>query len=235
LQREASKTRLIASQNIVQVYDFDREGETFYMGMELPEGESVDGFLRRYPEGTPWEEAFRIIDGFCKGLVEAHSKNTIHSDIKLGNIFYTTDKIVKVLDFGLARVVQNPGTSAARDHKTVFDPGSLGALTPAYASYEMLTGEVPSKSDDVFAAALVAYELLTGKHPFARKPADEALKMGLKPKRIWILSGGQWRAMKKGLALKRADRTGSITDFHSSLLGESIAAAFRKYVGKVFR
>ena len=113
-----------------------------------------------------------------------------------------------------------------------FDPGSLGALTPSYASYEMLTGEVPSKSDDVFAAALVAYELFTGKHPFDRKLADEALKMGLKPERIRALSRGQWRAVRRGLALKQADRTETIEEFRSSLLRES---AFPKFIGKIFR
>ena len=150
------------------------------------------------------------------------------------NVFYTTDKTVKVLDFGIARAVQNPGTAAEGRHQTVFDPGSLGALTPAYASYEMLTGEVPAKSDDVFAAALVAYELFTGKHPFGQKPADEAVEIELKPERIRGLSIGQWRAMRMGLALKQADRTETIEEFRSSLLKESLFTAFRKNIGKVF-
>jgi serine/threonine protein kinase len=232
LQREASKTRAIASPNIVQVYDFDRDGETFFIGMEILEGKSLDEFLNHHRKGVPREEAFRIIDGFCKGLIDAHSQNTIHSDFKPGNIFYSKDKTVKVLDFGIARVVQNPGTSPEGDHKTVFDPGSLGALTPAYASYEMLSGEVPSKSDDVFAAALVAYELLTGKHPYGREPADEALKNSLAPERIRALSGGQWRALKKALALKQVNRTGTIEDFRSSLLKESLTQKCRKLFGR---
>ena len=93
-------------------------------------------------------------------------------------------------------------------------------------------GDVPSKSDDVFAAALVAYELFTGKHPFGQKPADEAFKMELKPERVRGLSMGQWQALRKGLAMKQADRTGTIEEFRSSLLKESLSSAFRNFFGK---
>jgi len=89
-----------------------------------------------------------------------------------------------VFDFGIARAVPRAGLSERGEEgqegeKTVFDPGSLGALTPSYASYEMLTGQVPSMSDDVYAAALVAYELFSGKHPYNRTPADKEMKASL--------------------------------------------------------
>ncbi len=234
LQREASKTRVIASENIIKVYDFDRDDEIFFMGMEFLEGESLDEYLKHHPEGTSYKEALRIIDGFCQGLIDAHSQNTIHSDLKPGNIFYTTDQVVKVLDFGLAKAIQKPGTSKKGRDNTIFDPGSLGALTPVYAKYEMLTGDLPSKSDDVFAAALVAYELFTGKHPFARKPADEAFRLALKPKPIRVLDRGQWRAIQMALELRKADRTDTIEEFRSSLLSESLSSEIWKFIGKIF-
>ncbi len=108
LQREASKARSIASNNVVQVYDFDREDRIFFMGMELLEGQTLDEMLHSYPDGMPLDLGLSIIEGFCQGLKDAHSRHIIHSDLKPGNIFYTTDKVVKVLDFGLARAVQKP-------------------------------------------------------------------------------------------------------------------------------
>ena len=222
LQREASKTRPIASKNIVQVYDFDRDEDLAFMEMEILDGEPLDQYLVSYPNGAPREKALQIIDELCQGLIEAHAHNIVHSDIKPANLFCTADGSVKLLDFGLARAVQNPGTAAKGDTQTVFDPGSLGALTPAYASYEMLSGEVPSRSCDVFAAALVAYEVLSGNHPFNRKPADHALSEGLVPKRLKILKGRQWRALANALALTRERRTESIEAFREGLLRPSM-------------
>ena len=112
------------------------------------------------------------------GSWAAHGAGIVHSDFKPGNIYYTKDKTAK-FDFGIARAVSNPNELEADGEKTVFDAGSLGALTPTYASYEMLKGLEPTKSDDVYAVALVAYELFTGKHPYNRVPADKALEQAL--------------------------------------------------------
>ncbi|HKI73471.1 MAG TPA: serine/threonine-protein kinase, partial [Pseudomonadales bacterium] len=176
LQREATRTRGIPHPNIMAVYDFDREGDTVFMSMELLDGKPLDDYLKEHPEGVSVEDAWNIIDGICQGLARAHGANIVHSDFKPGNIYYTDDKLAKVFDFGIARAVSNPNDLQADGEKTVFDAGSLGALTPTYASYEMLTGKEPTKSDDVYAVALVAYELFTGRHPYNRTPADKALE-----------------------------------------------------------
>jgi serine/threonine protein kinase len=234
LQRETSRTRRIASEHIVQVYDFDRDGDISFMGMELLNGRSIDEFIIRHPDGVPREEALNIINGFCEGLIAAHAQDIIHSDIKPGNIFYTSDGNVKLLDFGLARAVQNPGTAAPGHTQTVFDPGGLGALTPAYASLDMLTGEPASKSCDVFAAALVAYEILTGVHPFNRVSAEEANAQGLQPERIKSLNHIQWRAIKKALALQSAHRTVTIEEFRTAMLKESMLETVRRHISSLF-
>ncbi|MBD3648534.1 MAG: SUMF1/EgtB/PvdO family nonheme iron enzyme, partial [Pseudomonadales bacterium] len=199
---------------------FDREGDTVVMSMELLDGEPLDDYLKHHSEGVTEEDAWNIIDGICQGLQRAHAAGIVHSDFKPGNIYYTADKVAKVFDFGIARAVSNPGDLSADGEKTVFDAGKLGALTPTYASYEMLTGAEPSKSDDVYAVALVAYELFTGKHPYNRTPADKALEQGLEPEPIPFLKRRHWKALKRGLALKSEDRTPTIDEFYEGMFSE---------------
>lgn len=220
LQREATRTRGIPHPNIMAVYDFDREGDTVFMSMELLDGKPLDDYLKDHPEGVSIDDAWNIIDGICQGLSRAHGAGIVHSDFKPGNIYYTGDKVAKVFDFGIARAVSSPGDLQADGEKTVFDAGSLGALTPTYASLEMLTGKEPTKADDVYAVALVAYELFTGRHPYNRTPADKALERGLEPEPIPFLKRRHWRALKKGLALKGEDRFQSVDEFYQGMFSE---------------
>jgi hypothetical protein len=120
-----------------------------------------------------------------------------------------------VFDFGIARAVAQVEHTddQLKDDKTVFDAGNLGALTPAYASMEMLQGEVPDVRDDIYALGCVAYEMFTGEHPFNKLPADEACKQKLKPKRITSISKNQWQAIEKALAFRREDRVESVEEF----------------------
>ncbi|MDH5737924.1 MAG: serine/threonine protein kinase, partial [Gammaproteobacteria bacterium] len=220
LQREYSKTRGIPHENIMAVYDFDREGDTVFMSMELLDGEPLDDFLKKHKDGLDEEDARQIIKDYCQGLIRAHGAGIVHSDFKPGNIYYTTGKTAKVFDFGIARAVSTPGELSSEGDHTVFDAGTLGALTPTYASYEMLTGQSPSKSDDVFAAALVAYEIFTGRHPYNRIPADKAYQQGLEPDPIPFLKKRHWRALKKALGLRAQERTESLEEFYEGLFSE---------------
>lgn len=152
-----------------------------------------------------------MVQGLGAALVYAHERNIVHSDFKPGNCFITKEGVLKVLDFGIARAVKNPG--AAEGETTIFDPGKLGALTPAYASVEMLEGEEPDTRDDIYALACVAYELLTGKHPFNKIPANKARDSGLSPEPIKSLTRKQWRGLERGLAFARDDRSQSTAEF----------------------
>ncbi|MDH5737992.1 MAG: SUMF1/EgtB/PvdO family nonheme iron enzyme, partial [Gammaproteobacteria bacterium] len=82
------------------------------------------------------------------------------------------------------------------------------------------TGQSPAKSDDVFAAALVAYEVLTGRHPYNRVPADKALDQGLEPEPVPFLKSRHWKALRKGLELRSEERTGTIEEFYQGLFSE---------------
>ena len=223
LQRESRKTQRIAHPNVVKVFDFDRDGDIVFMTMEYLEGRPLDQLMSQYSAtGLPHDDAWSILRGLCSALVHAHEEKIVHSDFKPGNIFITDSGVPKIFDFGIARAVAKVDrhASGARD-VTVFDAGSLGALTPAYASLEMLLGQEPDVRDDIYALGCIAYEMLTGQHPFGRLPADEAAKRGLRPERIASIKRQQWKAIEKALAFKREHRSASAAEFYEGIVAQS--------------
>ena len=222
LQRESRKTQRMAHPNVVKVFDFDRDGDIVFMTMEFLKGKPLDELIKQYSTGLPQREVWNILHGLCSALIHAHEERIVHSDFKPGNIFITESGMPKIFDFGIARAVANVDRQGSKTRDvTVFDAGSLGALTPAYASLEMLLGEEPDTRDDVFALGCIAYEMLTGEHPFNRLPADEAIKRGLKPRRITGIKRSQWKAIEKSLAFKRENRTSSVKEFYEEILSKS--------------
>ena len=211
LQREAKKAQTLAHPNIVNVYDFDRDAHTIFMTMEVLEGQGLDKLIRVNRLGLPLAEVIPIVDGIAQALGYAHEKDIVHSDLKPGNVSVTKDNTVKVLDFGIARARRN-GKDDAPDADN-FDAGALGALTPAYASCEMLEGLEPDPRDDIYALGCITYELLTGHHPFARKTAVEARDANLQAAPVPGLKRRQWAALRQALAFKREERTADILDF----------------------
>ena len=216
LQREARRAQQLAHPNIATVYDFDREGDTPFLCMELLTGRSLHEVLRA-PAKLPTADAMHIISGMANGLAYAHASGIVHADFKPGNVFVTDDNEVKVLDFGIARVIPDDSASPA----TVFDAGRLGALTPGYASCEMFEHRTPDPRDDVYGLACVSYELLSGEHPFDRTPATEARAQGMTPAAIAGLSRSQNRALRQGMAFDRESRTASAQEFSDALTAQS--------------
>ncbi|WP_290648302.1 serine/threonine-protein kinase [Aquisalimonas sp.] len=211
LQREAKKAQSLAHPDIVTVFDFDRDGPHVFKTMEYLEGDSLDVVIRRRggTGGLPRAQALQTIHSMARGLAYAHEKGIVHSDFKPGNVFLTREGNAKILDFGIARAAR-VGQAAGTD-PTRFDPATLGAITPAYASAEMLVGEAPQPADDVYGLACVAYELLTGHHPFldqsGRKlPAHEAAARRLQAPVLRNVPKRVARAVSQGLAFRREDR-----------------------------
>src|SRR5471030_1488415 len=211
LQREAKKAQTLGHRNIVTVYDFDRDGPVVYLTMEYLSGQPLSRILRA-PEfkGMPYAQASPIFKGMANALAYAHERGFVHCDFKPANVFLTDTAEVKVIDFGIARVFQRPEEET---DATIFDPGSLGALTPAYASPEMLEHREPDPRDDIYALGCTTYELLTGRHPFDRVPATQARSSGLKPQRPDGLGTRQWRALRTSLAFEREARMPTVTQF----------------------
>jgi serine/threonine protein kinase len=216
LQRESRKTQKLAHPNIVTVYDFDRDGANVYMVMELLEGEPLDRLIRRTTEvGVGLREALRITQAICRAMAYAHEQGIVHSDFKPANAFLTQEHTVKVLDFGIARAAKHSEDSTGE--RTLFDPGNLGALTPAYAGCEVIEGQEADARDDIYAIACVTYELITGRHPFNRLSAAQAREAALTPEPPRGLSKRQWRTLRCALSFRRDPRPKSATEFFEGL------------------
>ncbi len=220
LQREARKAQSLAHPNIVTVYDFDRDGDTAYMTMELLEGQSLESLVRDARKQKPDPATiWPIVRGMAEGLAYAHRNGIVHADLKPGNVFVTGDKAVKLLDFGIARAI--PAVVARQKVKDIFDAVSLGAYTATYATAEMMQAADPDPSDDIYALGLITYELLTGNHPYQRQSAVDAQKNGLKPAPIKGLTTRQWRVLERSLRFGRHERPKDAGAFLRELTGIS--------------
>ncbi len=212
LQQETAKSQTLAHPNIVTVHDFDRDGDTLFMTMELLEGQPLDQLIKaQRTKGMPKEQVWKITRDLCAALAYAHQRQFIHADFKPGNIFVAPDGSAKVLDFGIARAANRE----AQKHK--FDAGQLGALTPAYATIEMAKDEPLAFTDDVYALACVVYEMLAGRHPYNNRSALQAHEHKMQPRRLDGLSSREWKALSRGLALVKSERYTSIAQFADEL------------------
>ncbi len=210
LLKEADKTRRLSHPNIIRLYDVDTDGDIHFLVMEYLDGETLDQVIKRSkPKGLKLDGAIKILNQMSDALTYAHQSGIVHTDLKPANIILTRDGHIKLLDFGVAQAIQLNHDKYSAENAMQTAPS--GGYTPAYASPELLDGTLPSVSDDVFAFACVAYELLTSKHPFDRLPANKAKqqkKVASKPKH---LNGYQWKNLQKALSFSASERTKSVS------------------------
>jgi eukaryotic-like serine/threonine-protein kinase len=226
MQREAHRARKLTHANIVRVHQLEQDRETgmYFIVMELLEGRSVQSVMEENPNGQPWTQVSSFLAQICAGLECAHQEGIIHSDIKPSNLYLTQRGQIKILDFGIAAPISN---LSGDGRATRMDPRKLGAKSPAYASLEMFLKRGAHYSDDVYSLACVTYEWLSGHHPYLRvqEPraavtALEALRAELKPAPIPGLTRSQNNALRMALALRRADRTQTISEFWQSITSD---------------
>jgi serine/threonine protein kinase len=218
LQRESSRARRLAHPNIVRVYEFYRDGEHYFVTMELLEGQPWDRLIGANARGMPLEQARPLVQQLCSALTYAHAEGVVHSDLKPQNLFLTRDQRVKVLDFGIAMPVRQ---AAAGGEQTKYNPRRLGALSEAYACLELWQGLDPDPRDDVYSLACIVYELLSGVRPYGKETAPRAFEQQLIPAPIEALTGEQNRALRQALQLLRRDRTASVEEFVSAFSGQT--------------
>jgi eukaryotic-like serine/threonine-protein kinase len=164
-KREARSAASFTHPNVVTVHDFGiAEGPRAYLVMELLQGSTLRQELDRRGRLTA-PRALEILGSVCNAVSAAHHRNLLHRDLKPENIFLACSEgveITKILDFGIAKPMAGEGTTSSLDRT---GPGMLlGTLM--YMSPEELRGEKPAVSWDLWALAVVAYEMLTGIHPF---------------------------------------------------------------------
>lgn len=212
LQQEAAKGRCLSHPNIVRFIDLDRDDDIYFIVMEWLEGRSLAAILdENRNTRIDIATALDIVRQVGQALDYAHRCGVIHADVKPANIMLTATGQVKLFDFGIARIRQQ------QDRRHAFDPGVLGAVTPAYASPQMLRGEDPQATDDVYSLGCLMYRMVAGYRAFGPRNAVEAADQGLEPQRPDGLTETQWRALHTALAFSRSQRYGSVADFLEAL------------------
>jgi serine/threonine-protein kinase len=170
LIREARTAAKLDHPNICSVYEVGEEDGRAFVVMQYIEGETLANRFRR--EATDLSESFDIAAQTADALAEAHSHGIIHRDIKPANIMITGRGQVKVMDFGLARLIQDeasPETQAATK-SLLTEPGTVIGTVP-YMSPEQVEGKALDARSDIFSFGSVLYEMLTGRQPFAAETA----------------------------------------------------------------
>jgi zinc protease len=162
---EVRLSRRITHKNVCRVYEFTRAGSTAYLSMEYVEGESLRALLERIGAVT-FRKGTQIARQICAALYEAHSQGIIHRDLKPENVMLDRAGSVKVMDFGIARLLDTSVTSTG---------GIIG--TPAYMAPEQAEGHDLDARTDIYATGLILYELFTGRPTFT---GDTPITIALK-------------------------------------------------------
>jgi TolB-like protein/Tfp pilus assembly protein PilF len=161
-EREAKAVAALSHPSIMAIHDVGTEEGTSFVVTELLEGETLRQRLQR--GAVSWRKAVEIGAGIADGLAAAHARGIVHRDIKPGNIFLTSDGVVKILDFGLARTVTSAAQEDTPDAPTLTVATQPGAVmgTPAYMSPEQARGEPTDTRSDIFSFGCVLYEMVVG-------------------------------------------------------------------------
>ena len=162
-RRELTVTRALNHPGIVKVYDLHEEAGRPFFTMELLRGETLAERLER-GEKMPPEEARRIAREVCAALLVAHRQGVVHRDLKPANLFLCDSGLVKIVDFGLARVA---GWARLTAQSTVMG-------TPGYLAPELLAGTGADARADLYAVGATLFEMLTGRRAF---PGSDPLQV----------------------------------------------------------
>ncbi len=215
-RREALSAARLVHPNIVQVFDFglDEASGRHYIVMEHVEGQSGAEILR--DRGVlPVSEALGILAQACRGLDYAHRNGVVHRDVKPGNLLRSTDGVVKLADFGIAK--------ALSEESSITQVGSVLG-TAAYLAPEQATGVEATARSDIYSLGVVSYQFLSGRLPYEAATLTElALKQQreapplldhVNPEVTPQLAA----AVDRALALEPADRYSSAEDLREALV-----------------
>src|SRR5262245_30512501 len=177
--REAVVLAALNHQNIAAVYDLQQCGATRFLILEFVGGDALADILGKCG-ALPLDEALNIAKQICDALEAAHEKGIVHRDLKPANIKVAPDGKVKVLDFGLAKLIENaPTGTTLSDSSTLVSIAakSAGVIlgTPAYMAPEQAKGKTVDRRADIWAFGVVLYEMLAGHMLFSGETISETM------------------------------------------------------------
>jgi serine/threonine protein kinase/TPR repeat protein len=210
---EATSLARLNHPNITTIYSLIPDGKNLYMVMELVRGHTLDEIIRERNAPIAVRESLAIIAQAADGLAYAHSMGVIHRDIKPSNLMIAENGILKIMDFGIARV---------RGSQRLTRSGSIVG-TLAYMAPEQLRGEEGDESCDLYSLAIVLYEMLSGKPPFSATSEYDLMQAQINQRphrlvpRVPGLDQRVEAALLKALSKKPAQRFPSTRSFSDAL------------------
>jgi len=164
-QREAESLASLNHPNIVTIYTVEEDDGVRFLTMELVEGRTLGELIQA--GGLSLERLFEIAIPLADALAVAHSKGVVHRDLKPGNVMVTGDGRVKVLDFGLAKLLEeDPDLAATELAGEALTRDGIAMGTIPYMSPEQVQGKAVDHRSDIFSLGIVLYEMSTGRRPF---------------------------------------------------------------------
>jgi serine/threonine protein kinase len=222
-RREARAAAGVNHPNVCQVYEIGEDGGQLFIAMELLEGESLADRLRRGP--LPVAEAVALGRSMLAALQALHATGVVHRDLKPSNAFLTPHG-VKLLDFGLARPLPRELTQSLEAGTELTRPGLLVG-TPRYMAPEQVLGHEVDARTDLFSAAAILYEAVSGRPAFLGTTMVEVLSATLHEQPP-ALAGDPAvvafdRVLRRALAKRPAERPASATEMAAEM--EQVASA----------
>ncbi len=170
--REALTLSQLNHPNIAVVFDFDNQNGVDFLTMEYVEGETLSAKVAAGP--LPEKEVIALATQVAEALEEAHEHDIIHRDLKPANVMVTAKGRVKVLDFGLAKLLKPTEVDAATASLAETQAGAVMGTVP-YMAPEQLQGKAVDARADIYALGAVLYEMATGRRPFPEKQASQLI------------------------------------------------------------
>lgn len=205
--------------NVATLHSFFRQGEDFFMVMEFVRGETLDSIIRQHG-AMPCDQAVELLCMALEGIDHAHKMGIVHRDIKPANMMLTDSGSIKVMDFGIARVLGTDRLTKA---------GHLIG-TAEYMSPEQVRGEETDARSDIYSLGILLYEMLTGRVPFSSTSEYELMRSQIEdaptPPRTFAphIPLPIEQAIMRSLAKKREARYQTASEFRSSLIQRTTGA-----------
>lgn len=200
--------------NIATLFSFVRQGDDFFMVMEFVRGRTLEALIRR-TGAMPADKAVGLFSQALEGIDHAHRMGIVHRDIKPANMMLTESGTLKVMDFGIARVL---GTSRMTKQGNI-----VGTIE--YMSPEQVRGQETDARSDIYSLGILLYEMITGRVPFTSDSEYDLMRMQIEdapePPRSFTaqIPLGVEQAIMRALAKKSEARFQGAAEFRNALLG----------------
>ena len=175
-RKEAVVLAKLNHSNIATLYNFIHDGNNYYMVMEFAPGQTLDVLIADCAGGLPWRYALELFMDALRAIDHAHKQGIIHRDIKPANMMVSERDTLKVLDFGIARVLGESG----------FTKAGIVVGTTKYMSPEQILGRSIDTRSDIYALGIVLYKMLTGHVPFEGLGEFELMKAQVQERAVPI-------------------------------------------------